>query len=123
MASERIELRRRHSPNEIRKKLHDADGALAAGQSVSRICERLGITRQTYYRWRKSLGAFAGEPGAILGNNGGPRDVGSQESSALPPGRVEPPSLERLRFLEAENQRLRDAVIALMLEKMALTNK
>jgi len=121
MASERTEQRRRYSPHEIRKKLDDADGALATGQSVSSICERLGITRQTYYRWRRSLDSLASEAGATSGSYTSASNVNVQEPMPPLPRRIEPGSLERLRFLELENQRLRDAVIALLLEKMSLT--
>lgn len=54
MGTARSEARRRYSSNEVREKLEEADGALAAGESVFGICGRLGITRQTYYRWRRN---------------------------------------------------------------------
>ncbi len=33
--------------------LREAEVELSKGQSVAQVCKRIGITEQTYYRWRK----------------------------------------------------------------------
>src|SRR4029079_12299873 len=41
---------------QIVNKLRQAEVLLAQGQSVSQVSKTLGITEQTYYRWRKEYG-------------------------------------------------------------------
>lgn len=60
------------------------------GKSVSEAVRQIGVTIQTYYRWRKEFGGMT-------------RD-----------------QLKRLKELETENQRLRRAVSNLTLDKMIL---
>jgi len=60
------------------------------GKSVSEAVRQIGVTVQTYYRWRKEYGGMS-------------RD-----------------QLKRLKELETENQRLRRAVSDLTLDKMIL---
>ena len=38
--------------------LRKAEVELAKGQSVSEVSKKLGITDQTYYRWRKEYGGL-----------------------------------------------------------------
>jgi putative transposase len=45
--------RKRHAPEQIIHKLREAEVALAKGQTAGEGGRRLGITEQTYYRWRK----------------------------------------------------------------------
>ncbi len=45
--------RTRHSTERIVEKLREADEALGKGQKVPEVCKTLGITEQTYYRWRQ----------------------------------------------------------------------
>jgi transposase-like protein len=45
--------RRRHTPEQIITKLREAEVALAQGQIAGDVVRKLGITEQTYYRWRK----------------------------------------------------------------------
>ncbi len=61
------------------------------GKSVQEAVRQIGVTVQTYYRWRKEYGGMN-------------RD-----------------QLKRLKVLETENQRLRRAVSDLTLDKMILT--
>lgn len=42
----------RHTTEQIIEKLRKADVALGQGQKVPEVCKTLGITEQTYYRWR-----------------------------------------------------------------------
>ena len=44
--------RHRYTPEQIIGKLREAEVALAKEQSVVQVCRTLGITEQTYYRWR-----------------------------------------------------------------------
>ena len=50
--------RKRHSPEQIIRKLRSADVDLAKGLSVAEICKKLEVTMQTYYRWRKEFGGL-----------------------------------------------------------------
>ena len=50
--------RRHHTPEQIIKKLRDAEVMQAAGQSISELVKQLEITEQTYYRWRKQYGGM-----------------------------------------------------------------
>jgi transposase-like protein len=38
--------------------LREAEIKLATGSTVGEVCRSLGITEQTYYRWRKSYGGM-----------------------------------------------------------------
>jgi putative transposase len=71
-------------------KLREAEVELSRGQTVAQVVRKLGITEQTYYRWRKSYGGM----------------------------RVE--QAKRLKELEAENARLKKLVADLSLDKAIL---
>jgi transposase-like protein len=81
---------KRHTAEQIIGKLREAEVALAGGQTVLEICRTLGITEQTYYRWRKEYGGLKVE------------------------------QARRLKELERENTRLRRAVADLTLDKLVL---
>ena len=49
----------RHTTEQIIEKLRQADVALGKGQKVPEVCKTLGITEQTYYRWRQKYGGMA----------------------------------------------------------------
>ena len=49
----------RHTTEQIIEKLRQADVALGKGQKVPEVCKALGITEQTYYRWRQKYGGMA----------------------------------------------------------------
>jgi putative transposase len=82
--------RKRYSAEQIIGKLREAEILLAKGQKVGQVSRALGITEQTYYRWRKEYG-------------------GLKVSQA-----------KRLKELERENTRLRKAVSDLTLDKLIL---
>ena len=82
--------RKRHTPEQIIGKLREAEVALASGQRILEICRTLGITEQTYYRWRKEYGGLKVD------------------------------QARRLKELERENTRLRRAVADLTLDKLVL---
>ena len=71
-------------------KLREAEVLLAQGRTVAEVSRSLGVTEQTYYRWRKEYGGL----------------------------RVD--QAKRLKELERENVRLRRAVSDLTLEKLIL---
>jgi transposase-like protein len=50
--------RKRHTPEQIIRKLREAEVQLAKGQPMAEVARKLGITEQTYYRWRKEYGGL-----------------------------------------------------------------
>jgi transposase len=82
--------RKRHKPEEIVAKLRQVDVLTSQGRSVAEAVRMIGVTEVTYYRWR-------------------------QEYGGLKSGQ-----LKRLKELETENARLREAVSDLTLEKLSL---
>jgi len=82
--------RKRYNAEEIIHKLREADVLLSQGVIVSQVCKRLGVSEQTYYRWRKAYG-------------------GMKVCQA-----------KRLKELEAENARLKRAVADLTVDKLIL---
>jgi len=81
---------KRDKPEEIVLKLRQVEVLQGQGRSVADAVRQIGVTQNTYYRWRKEYGGMN-------------RD-----------------QLKRLKALEAENQRLRRAVSDLTLDKMIL---
>ena len=82
---------KRDKPEEIVSKLRQAEVLQGQGMSIADAVRQIGVTQQTYYRWRKQYGGMS-------------RD-----------------QLRRLKELETENQRLRRAVSDLTLDKLILT--
>ena len=81
---------RRHQPEEVIGKLREAEIVLSQGGSVADASRRIGVTQQTYYRWRKEFG-------------------GLKMDQARP-----------MKDLERENARLRQAVSELAIDKQIL---
>ena len=50
--------RKRFSAEEIVNKLREADVLISQGKAISQVCKQIGITDQTYYRWRKEYGGL-----------------------------------------------------------------
>ena len=50
--------KKRQTPEQIIPKLREAEVALARGATVGQACKKLGVTEQTYYRWRKEYGGL-----------------------------------------------------------------
>ena len=50
--------RKRHTPEQIITALREAEVGLARGKSVQLMSRELGITEQTYYRWRREYGGM-----------------------------------------------------------------
>ena len=51
-------MKKRHSPEQIISKLRQADVALGKGLKVPEVCRQLGVSEQTYYRWRTKYGGM-----------------------------------------------------------------
>ena len=83
--------RKRHTPQQIVGKLHQAQAALAAGRELAAVCQMLGVSEQTYYRWKSRYGGMKAE------------------------------EARRLASLEEENARLKKLVADLSLDKQILT--
>ena len=49
---------KRHKSEEIINKLRSAEVVSFKGHTMRQICRKLGITEQTYYRWRKRYGGM-----------------------------------------------------------------
>jgi putative transposase len=82
---------KREKPEEIVSKLRQGEVLQEQGATIAEAVRQIGVTQQTFYRWRKLYG-------------------GMQRSQ-----------LSRLKELEKENQRLRRAVSDLTLDKLILT--
>jgi putative transposase len=83
--------KKRYTPEQIISILRKAEVELAQSQkTIAVVCRGLGITEQTYYRWRKLYG-------------------GMKVSQA-----------RRLKELEKENSRLKQAVADLTIDKLIL---
>ena len=81
---------KRDKPEEIVVKLRQVEVLQGQGASVADAVRHIGVTVQTYYRWRRLYGGMGRE------------------------------QLRRLKELEKENQRLRRAVSDLTLDKLIL---
>lgn len=81
---------KKHKSEEIIGKLCEAEIVLAQGGTVSDACRRIGVTEQSYYRWRKEYGGLKMD------------------------------QARRMKELEKENTRLRRAVSDLTLDKLIL---
>jgi transposase-like protein len=51
--------RRRHTPEQVVRKLREADRMLGQGASVAEVLQTLEVTEATYYRWRNQFGAVS----------------------------------------------------------------
>jgi putative transposase len=71
---------KQYSVEQIVAKLREAERLQAQGQTIAQVCKRLGISDQTFFRWRIKYGAL-------------------KEDEA-----------QRLKALEAENVRLKKIV-------------
>ncbi len=89
--------KKRYNAEEIIHKLRGADILLGQGKTVSQACKQIGVSDQTYYRWRKAYGgrlrSSASAPcgcttrATVTRHSRSPRanpSVGSPTSSATP---------------------------------------
>jgi putative transposase len=82
--------RRRHTPEQIIRKLREADRLLAEGLEVPEVAKQLEISEATYHRWRAQYGGLKAD------------------------------DAKRLKELQAENIRLKRLLAGAELEKDAL---
>ena len=83
-------MAKRHTTEEIVRKLRAAEVALGEGKTMVQVCKQLKVSEQTYYRWLKEYGSMK------LGN------------------------AKRLKELEQENAKLKKIIAELALDKEAL---
>jgi putative transposase len=50
--------RKRFSPEQIITMLREAEVLLNQSNPVAEVCRKLGVSEQTYYRWRKEYGGM-----------------------------------------------------------------
>ena len=50
--------RRRHTPEQIIRKLREADAMLASGASIGQVCQQLEVSEPTFHRWRQQYGGM-----------------------------------------------------------------
>ncbi len=48
--------KKRHTPEQVINKLREAKVAIAEGITVAEAARRIGVTDQTFYRWRSEKG-------------------------------------------------------------------
>jgi len=51
-------VRKTFKPEQIINKLREAEVLLSQGSTVGEASRKLGVTEQTYYRWRKEYGGM-----------------------------------------------------------------
>ena len=49
---------KRLSPEQIVARLRDAEKMQAQGSTIPQVCKKLGVSEQTFYRWRTKYGAL-----------------------------------------------------------------
>jgi putative transposase len=52
---------KRHSAEQVVRKLRDAEALLSAGKSIGEACQSLEVSEQTLHRWRKKYGGMKAE--------------------------------------------------------------
>ena len=50
--------RRRHTPEQVIRKLREADRMLGEGRAIAEVAKVLGISENTYHRWRNQYGGM-----------------------------------------------------------------
>ena len=50
--------KKRFTPEQIIEKLREAEVRLSKGASVGKMCRNIGVSEQTYYRWRNEYGGM-----------------------------------------------------------------
>jgi len=51
-------LRKRYSPEDVVSKLREAEVLLSQNKTVAEVVRQLGISEQTYYRWKREYGGL-----------------------------------------------------------------
>ena len=50
--------RKHYTPEQIIKHLREAEIFLGKGDNVAQACKKIGVSEQTYYRWRREYGGM-----------------------------------------------------------------
>jgi transposase-like protein len=50
--------RRQHTPEQIIRKLREAERLLGEGRTVPEVARQLGVSEQAFYRWRNQYGGM-----------------------------------------------------------------
>ena len=50
--------KKRFQAEQIIGKLREAEVEISKGQTIGQVVKKLGVTEQTYYRWRKEYGGL-----------------------------------------------------------------
>ena len=82
--------RKRYTPEQVINKLREAEVAISGGSTVAEASRQIGVTEQTFYRWRNEYGGL----------------------------RID--QVKRLKQLELENSRLKRAVADLTVDNQIL---
>jgi transposase-like protein len=53
--------RKKHRPEQIIKKLREADAMLSADKTIGQVAQALEISEQTFHRWRNQYGGMKAE--------------------------------------------------------------
>ena len=61
-------VRKNFTPEQIINKLREAEIHINQGISISEVSRKIGVTEQTYYRWRKEYGGLRIEQAKKLKN-------------------------------------------------------
>ena len=81
---------KRHTAEGVIAKLRQAEADVAQGLGLAQVCQKLGVSEQTWHRWRNQYGGLKAD------------------------------EAKRLKELEAENARLKRLVAELALDKQML---
>ena len=73
-------MKKRHTPEQIVRKLREADAQIATGAPIPEVARQLGISEATFHRWRNQYGGMKAD------------------------------AMKRLKELEKENARLKKIV-------------
>jgi len=61
-------VKKSHSPEQVINKLREAEILLNQGATVGEASRKIGVTEQTYYRWRREYGGLRIEQARKLKN-------------------------------------------------------
>lgn len=81
---------KKHGPEQIIRKLREADAMMSAGKTIGQVCQALEVSEQTFHRWRNQYGGMKAE------------------------------EAKRLKELEGENKRLKKLLAEAELDKAIL---
>ena len=60
--------KKRYSPEQIIQSLREVEIHTSEGKTIAQSVRCIGVTEQTYYRWRKEYGGFSTGQASVLKN-------------------------------------------------------